>query len=52
MPRTAQESARARAQLEALAKHYRAIGPAAILAALLCAPKARKKHALPQQKAA
>jgi len=34
----------------ALAKHYRAIGPAAIVAALICAPK--KKPATSAAKAA
>ena len=34
----------------ALAKHYRAIGPAAIVAALICAPK--KKPATAAAKAA
>ena len=33
------EADRARSQYAELAKHYRAIGPAAILAALICAPK-------------
>jgi hypothetical protein len=36
------EAERARAQNSLLAKHYRAIGPAAIVAALICAPKKNK----------
>lgn len=35
-----------------LAQHYRAIGPAAVLAALLCMPRTRVKRPLPAQKAA
>lgn len=33
------ETERAAAKAPSLAKHYRAIGPAAIVAALICAPK-------------
>ena len=36
------EAERARAQNAMLARHYRAIGPAAIVAALICAPKTNK----------
>ena len=36
------EAERARAQNAMLARHYRAIGPAAIVAALICAPKLNK----------
>ncbi len=36
------EAERARAQNAMLAKHYRAIGPAAVIAALICAPKKNK----------
>ena len=39
------EAEKSRPQPVALAKQYRAIGPAAIVAALLCAPK--KKAAQP-----
>jgi len=39
MTRTISEAERARQQYAALASHYRAIGPAAIMAALLCARK-------------
>ena len=40
MKRTALDAERERAQrqYEALAAHYRAIGPASLLAALICAP--------------
>lgn len=44
MPVTRNESERARKQYAALATHYRAIGPAAIVAALL---HARKRKANP-----
>ena len=37
MTRTISETERARQQYAALVSHYRAIGPAAIMAALLCA---------------
>ena len=40
------EAAVARAQYAALAGHYRAIGPAAILAALVCMPKKNVKTAV------
>ncbi|MBT1155186.1 transcriptional regulator [Aminobacter anthyllidis] len=42
MKRKQAEAERARAQHAELTKHYRAIGPAAILAALICAPKKEK----------
>ncbi|MDP3897944.1 MAG: transcriptional regulator [Mesorhizobium sp.] len=41
------DAATARAQYAALAGHYRAIGPAAILAALVCMPKKGVKGAGP-----
>ncbi|HEY6633180.1 MAG TPA: transcriptional regulator [Rhizobiaceae bacterium] len=44
------EAERAAAQAPSLAKQYRAIGPAAIVAALICAPK--KKSAKTAVKAA
>lgn len=47
MKRKQAEADRARSQYAELAKHYRAIGPAAILAALICAPK--KDKAQPKQ---
>lgn len=43
MKRKQSEQDRARSQYAELAKHYRAIGPAAILAALICAPKKDKQ---------
>lgn len=39
------EAERARAKASALAKQYRAIGPAAIVAALICARKKPAKQA-------
>ncbi len=48
MPRKKSEAERARAQHFDLAKHYRAIGPAAILAALICTPKKRIAKTPPQ----
>lgn len=42
MKRKISEAERARAQHAELTKQYRAIGPAAILAALICAPKKDK----------
>ncbi|SMH43783.1 transcriptional regulator [Mesorhizobium australicum] len=39
MTRTISETERARQQYAALVSHYRAIGPAAIMAALLCSRK-------------
>lgn len=42
MKRKQAEQDRARHQYAELAKHYRAIGPAAIAAALICAPKKEK----------
>jgi hypothetical protein len=44
------EAERATAKAPSLAKHYRAIGPAAIVAALICTPK--KKPAKTAAKAA
>jgi hypothetical protein len=52
MPRTKSEAERARAQSTELAKHYRAIGPADLRAALICASKKRKNISLPTAKAA
>ena len=49
MPRKKSEAELARAQHADLAKHYRAIGPAAILAALICAPKKRIVKSQQQQ---
>lgn len=46
------EAERARAQNAALAKHYRAIGPAAIVAALICTPKMTKPAQADAAKAA
>jgi hypothetical protein len=43
MTRTISESERARQQYAALVSHYRAIGPAAIMAALICARKKNVK---------
>lgn len=46
MPATMKsETERARVQHAALTKHYRAIGPAAVLAALVCMRKPAKKGA-------
>ena len=45
------EAQRAPVKAAALAQHYRAIGPAAIVAALLCAPK-KKASAQAAPKAA
>ena len=42
MKRKQSDQDRARSQYAELTKHYRAIGPAAILAALICAPKKEK----------
>ncbi|WP_432284403.1 transcriptional regulator [Aminobacter sp. BA135] len=42
MKRKQSDQDRARHQYAELTKHYRAIGPAAILAALICAPKKDK----------
>ena len=42
MQRTTAETKRMPASSATLASHYRAIGPAAIAAALLCQPKAKK----------
>lgn len=39
MTRTISETERARQQYAALVSHYRAIGPAAVMAALICARK-------------
>lgn len=47
MIRTAYEIAEMRAKNEALARHYRAIGPAAIMAALLCMPRKRPLNPRP-----
>lgn len=44
MTRTISEAERARQQYAALVSHYRAIGPAAIMAALLCARKKNVKN--------
>lgn len=52
MKRKQAEADRARSQYAELAKHYRAIGPAAILAALICAPKKDKTTTSKQTKAA
>jgi len=52
MPRSKKsEAERARAQSADLVKHYRAIGPAVLVAALLCAPKKRNKTAARNAKA-
>jgi uncharacterized protein (DUF433 family) len=51
MPSTHSEAERPRVQSAELTKHYRAIGPAAIRAALICTAKKRKKT-LPAAKAA
>lgn len=42
MNRQKSEAERARSQYAELAKHYRAIGPAAVVAALICAAKKDK----------
>ena len=52
MPAKKSEAEQARSQHADLAKHYRAIGPAAILAALICAPKKRNAKAAQTAKAA
>jgi hypothetical protein len=53
MPRTKKsEAERARAQSPDLVKQYRAIGPAVLVAALICAPKKRNKTAARSVKAA
>jgi len=44
MPNTESKAERPRVQSAELTKHYRAIGPAAIRAALICTAKKRKKH--------
>jgi hypothetical protein len=44
MTRTISEAERARQQYAALASHYRAIGPAALVAALICAKKKSIKN--------
>lgn len=49
MKRKQSEQDRARSQYAELTKHYRAIGPAAIVAALLCS---RKKDKASPKKAA
>ena len=46
------EAERARAKAAPLAKQYRAIGPAAIVAALICAPKKKDADAPVSAKAA
>lgn len=51
MTRTISESERARQQYAALVSHYRAIGPAAIMAALLCARKKSLKSQFAQKRA-
>jgi len=48
MPRTTSEAERTRSQHAALASHYRAIGPAAIVAALLHTKK-RKASGKPNK---
>ncbi|BCH25865.1 hypothetical protein MesoLjLc_57790 [Mesorhizobium sp. L-8-10] len=45
MTRTKSEAERARSQYAALTKHYRAIGPAAIVAALLHTKKRKPNKA-------
>jgi len=52
MPAKKSEAEQARSQHADLAKHYRAIGPAAILAALICAPKKRNAKVAQTAKAA
>jgi hypothetical protein len=53
MPRTKKSDAgRASAQSPDLVKQYRAIGPAVLVAALICAPKKRNKIATRNVKAA
>lgn len=47
MFRTPSQQRRARVDADMIARHYPAIGPAAILAALICMPKARSRNALP-----
>lgn len=52
MSRKKSEAERGRPQHPALASQYRAIGPAAIVAALICAPKKRSSKTRQPIKAA
>ena len=47
MLRTPSQQRRARVDADMLARHYPSIGCAAILAALVCMPKARVRNQLP-----
>lgn len=47
MLRTPDQQRRARTDADLLARHYPAIGPAAILAALVCMPRTRIRNGRP-----
>jgi hypothetical protein len=50
MFRTPSQMRRAMSDADLLERHYPAIGPAAILAALMCMPRQRVRHAFPGAK--